>query len=111
MNWLTRRTSDGTYGVALGCFLSCTIVACRLPLLDNLNLTIETSRSTFDERNIGSQTHLINMPSRIQVIQSVEDHCEALEPVHIELRILDVRMMRLQLYFRVELMRRILSNL
>ena len=51
------------------------------------------------------------MSPRIQVIQRIKDHSEALEPVNIELRILDVCMVSLELHVRVELVRRILSHL
>ena len=43
------------------------------------------------------------MPSRIQVIQGVEDNVEALKPVDVELRILDVCMVCHELDVGVEL--------
>ncbi len=111
MNRLTWRASDGANGEALWCLLWSTIIACGHALLDNLNLAVETSCTALDQRNISGQTHLVDMSSGIQVIQRIEDHCELLEPGHVELRVLDVGMVSLQLHLGVELVRRILCHL
>lgn len=111
MDRLTWRTSDGANWEGLGCFLWCAIITGRNAFLDNLNLTIESCRTTFDQRNICSNTHLVDMSPGIQIVQSIEDHCKALEPIDIELRILDVGMMCLQLHIRVEPVCSIFGNL
>jgi hypothetical protein len=51
------------------------------------------------------------MPPGFQVVESIEDQSESLEPLHVELGVFDVGVMRLQLHLRVELVRRILCYL
>jgi hypothetical protein len=51
------------------------------------------------------------MASRIEIVQRIEDHVELLEPVHVELGILDVRMVCLELCAGLELVRNFLCNL
>ena len=71
-------------------------------LLNHLNLPIEASRPTFYERHVRCQTHLVHMPSRIEIVQGVEDKIEALEPLYVELGIFDVRVVRFKFDVRVE---------
>jgi len=73
-----------------------------LYLLDDLNLSFETGCSTLDQRHIGGNTHLVDVTSRGNVVQSVEDNLEALEPLDIELRVHDVRVVCLDLDVRIE---------
>lgn len=42
------------------------------------------------------------MPSRIEIVEGIEDKSEALEPLYTELRIFDVGMVRLELDMRIE---------
>lgn len=42
------------------------------------------------------------MPPRLQVVQRVEDDIEFLKPVNVELRVLDVRMVRFELDVGIE---------
>ncbi len=51
------------------------------------------------------------MATRIQIIQRIEDDAEPLEPVDVELRVLDVVGVRLDLDVGVECTGRILPNL
>jgi hypothetical protein len=51
------------------------------------------------------------MPPRVQIVQRVEDDAEASEPRDVELRVLDVVVVRLDLDVGVELERRLLGNL
>lgn len=51
------------------------------------------------------------MPSCVKIIQSIEDDIEALKPFYIELRVLDVGMVRLELYVRIEFCRALFGNL
>ena len=111
MDRLAWRAPNGAYGEALGGFFWCTIITCRYTFLDDLNLSIEACGATLNKRNISSKAHLVDMSSSIQIIQSIEDHSETLEPSHIELRVLDIGMVSLELHGWVELMRRILSHL
>ena len=111
MNRLARRASNGANGEALGCLFWCTIIACSHALLDNLNLPVETSGTALNQRDVSGQAHLVDMPSGIQVIQSVEDYCELLEPGNVELGVLDICMVSLQLHFGIELVRRVLCYL
>src|SRR6185437_13587603 len=98
MNRLARCAPNGTDRKGLGRFLWCAVVAGSDSLLDNLDLTVEPSRTTLDQRNICSNAHLVDMSASIQVVQRIEYHREALEPIDVELRILDIRMMRLELH-------------
>ena len=111
MNRLARCAPNGTNRKTFGSFLGGAIVTCRLSLLNDLNLTIESGRATLDQGNIGSQTHLVDMTSCFQVIQSVEDHRKTLKPLHVEPRILNIGMISFQIHRRVELVRRILCYL
>jgi hypothetical protein len=111
MDRLAWRTSNGAYREAFRGFFGGTIITCRKAFLDDLNLPIEPCSTTLNKRNISSKAHLVDMSSSIQVIQSIEDHSEFLEPIHVELRIFNISMVSLKLHGRVELLRRILSNL
>lgn len=111
MDWLTWCTSDCAYWETLGGFLCCAVITCSDTLLDDLNLTIETSGTTFNERNISSQAHLIHMSSRLQIIQRIENHCEPLEPGDIELGVFNVGMVSLEFDIWIEGMRRLFRNL
>ena len=51
------------------------------------------------------------MPSRIEIIEGIEDKREALEPFDIELSIFDVGMMRFELDVRIELGGALLGDL
>ncbi len=64
-------------------------------LLDHLYLPIEASRPTLDQGHIGCQTHLVHMATRVQVVEGIEDKIESLEPLYVELRIFDVRVVSL----------------
>ena len=111
MNGLAWCASNSTDWKAFRSFFGGAVVACRYAFLDNLNLTIESRRATFHQRYIRSQTHLINMPSCVEVVQSVKDHGKPFEPFDIELRIFDIRMMSHQLHIRIEPLRRFFSYL
>lgn len=74
-------------------------------------MAIEASRATLDQRNIGSQAHLVDMSPRIQVIQRIENDLEGPKPRHIELRIFDVVMVRLDVDVGVEASRGVFCNL
>lgn len=105
MYWLARRTSNGADGEGLGRILGTAVIACCDSLLDDLDLPIEARGPTFYQRHVGSQTHLIDMPSRLHIVQRIENNIETAKPVHIELCLLDVRMMCLDLDARIELLR------
>jgi hypothetical protein len=111
MDRLAWRAPNGAYREALGSFFWCTIITCRDASLDNLNLSIEACGATLNKRSIRSKAHLVDVSTSIQVIQSIEDHSEFLEPIYIELRIFDIGMVSLKLHIRIELLRRFLSNL
>ena len=51
------------------------------------------------------------MPSCVKVVQCIEDDIEALKPFYIELRVLDVGMVRLELNMRIEFCRALFGNL
>ena len=76
---------------------------CATNFDDGLNLPIESCRTTLDQGNVRSQAHLVDMPSRIQIVKRIEHERKALEPFYIELRIFDVGVVRLELDVRVEL--------
>jgi hypothetical protein len=109
--WLTWRAPNCAHWIALRSFFRSAVVASRNTLLNDLNLPIKPCRTTFDQRHICRQTHLIHMPPGFQVVESIEDQSESLEPLHVELGVFDVGVMRLQLHLRVELVRRILCYL
>jgi hypothetical protein len=86
-------------------------VQCRAYLSDDLHLAVEPSGTALDQRHVGGQTHLVHMPPRLQIVQRVEHESKRLEPRHIELVILDVRVIRLNARIRVEPARRFLCDL
>lgn len=71
-------------------------------LLDHLHLPIESRCPALDQRHVCRQAHPVHMSPRIQIVQRIENDCEGLEPVDIELRIFDIGVMRLDLDIRVE---------
>ena len=75
---------------------------CETNFDDRLNLTIESCCTTLNQGDVRSQAHLVDMPSRIKIIQGVEDECKRLKPLYIKLRVFDVGVMRLELDMRVE---------
>ena len=90
MNGLTRRAADRADGKGLGRLLGNAVVASRDALLDDLYVAVEARSATLDQRHIGEQAHLVDVPPCIQVIQRVEDNIETAEPLQIELRVFDV---------------------
>ena len=70
--------------------------------LDNLNLAVEASGATLNQRDIGRETHLVDMSPRVQIVQRIEYDLKRLEPCNVELGVLDVVMVRLNLDVRVE---------
>lgn len=62
----------------LGRFWS-TFIALRQSTLNEFNLPIISGRSTFNQWNISSQAHSIDMVSSDTVVQSVENDLESLE--------------------------------
>lgn len=55
-------------------------------------MAIEAGCATLDQRNIGSQAHFVDVPSRIEVVESVESNLEIAKPRDCKLGVLDVRM-------------------
>ena len=108
---LTWSTSYGADGKALGRLLWCAVVAFGPPFLDDLYLAIEASRAAFDERNVCQKTHPVDMTPSIEVIERIEYDVEILKPGEAKLRIFYVRMMRLELHFRIESCSRLFSDL
>ncbi len=51
------------------------------------------------------------MPSCVKIIQRIEDDIEVLKPFYIELRVLDVGMVRLKLDMRIEFCCALFGNL
>jgi hypothetical protein len=80
-------------------------------LLDHLNLSVEPGGAALDQRDIGCQAHLVDMPPRIQIVQRIEDKAELLKPCHIELAILDVVVVRFDVDVGVELSGRLFRDL
>lgn len=76
-----------------------------------MNLAIEARCTTLNQGDVCCQTHFVDMPSCVKIIQSIEDDIEALKPFYIELRVLDVGMVRLELYVRIEFCRALFGNL
>ena len=111
MDRLARCASDRTDREALRCLLWRAVIACSNTLLNDLHLSIESSSTTLNKRNIGCQAHFVDMSSSFQVIESVEYQCKALEPVDVELRILDVGMVSRELHARIEFMCCLLGHL
>lgn len=70
--------------------------------LDDLNLSIETSRSTFYQRHVSRKAHFVDMSPGVQIIQRIEDNIETLKKVEVEVGVLDVCVMRFELYVRIE---------
>lgn len=78
---------------------------------DNLDLAIETGGSTLDQRHTSGQTHAVHMSPSRQVIQSVEDDVERLEPADAELAVHDVCMVSFQFHIRSEVVGHVLRHL
>ena len=102
MYWLTRGTAYGADRESLWRFLGVAVVAFALAFDDDLYLSVEASGAALDQRDVGRQTHLVDMASRIDIVQRIEDELEAGKPINVELWIFDVGMMCLQLDVRIE---------
>ena len=111
MNRLTRCTSDSTDRKTLRRFLRRAVVTCCDAFLDDLHLSIETCGAALDQRYVCSQTHLVDVSSGFQIIQSVEHHGKILEPIDVELGVFDVGMVSLELHVWIEFVCCILGHL
>lgn len=111
MNGLTRRASDRADRECFGCLLSSAIIACRYTLFDNLNLAIKTSGAAFDQRNIRSKAHFVDMSSSFQVIQCVEYDAKFSKPRNSEISIFNVGVVGDDFDVWIELLGDFLSNL
>ena len=78
---------------------------------DDLNLAIEARSTTLNQGHVCCQTHFVDMPSCVKIIQRIKDDIEALKPFYIELRVLNVGMVRLKLDVRIEFCRALFGNL
>lgn len=106
--WCTSNRADW---IALWGLLWRAIVASSDTLLDHLNLPIEARSTTLNQWHICSQTHLVHMPPSIEIIEGIENNGKCSEPVGVELRVLDIGMMRHDFDVGVELMCCLLRHL
>lgn len=111
MNRLARGASNRADGKRFRCLFWCAVVASGNTFLDDLDLAIEASGATLYQGNIGRKAHFVDMPSRIQIVQSIEDDAEASEPRNGELVVLDVGMVSDDLDVRIELFSGLFGNL
>lgn len=73
-----------TNRTARKCFLSwlrLTLVALRQSFFNQFNLAIVTCCSTFDQWNVGCETHSVDMVASLTVIKSIQNNVEALVEV------------------------------
>jgi hypothetical protein len=77
--------------------LGLALVALGLALLDDGHLPEVTLRARLDERDARGQAYAVDVPARVDVVERVEHDREALEVVEVELRRLDVAVVRLDL--------------
>lgn len=80
-------------------------------LLDDLDLTVEPGGATLDQRDVSGKAHFVDMAAGVEIVESVEDEAEALEPVDIELGVFDVGVVRLDVDVGVKLSGRLFRNL
>ena len=90
MDRLAGCAADGADGESLGRLFRRAVVACCHALLDDLDLAVEAGRAAFDQRDVGGQTHLVDVPPGIEVVEGVEDEGKAREPIDAELGVFDV---------------------
>ena len=76
-----------------------------------MNLAIEARSTTLNQGHVCCQAHFVDMPPCIKIVQCIEDDIEALKPFYIELRVLDVGMVRLELNMRIEFCCALFGNL
>lgn len=111
MDWLARRASNGADRERFGRLFWSAVITGGNALFDDLNLAVETSRSALDKRNICSQAHLVHMPSRIEVVQSIENDLEVAKPGNAKLGVFNVGVVRNNLDVWVESLCRLFGNL
>lgn len=104
-------TPDSAYWEGFWRIFRGAVVTSGDALLDNLNLSIEARGPALDQRHVSCEAHFVHVTPCIHIVQGVEDDIEAAEPRYIELRFLDVRMMRLDLDFRIEPLCSLLGHL
>ena len=104
MNWLTRSASYSADGEGLWRLFCRAIVTRCYTFLDDLDLAIEPSSTTFNEWDVCSQTHFVDVPSCFQIIQRIKNHCKSFKPRHIELGVLYVRMVGFELRIGIKSM-------
>lgn len=78
---------------------------------DDLDLAVEACGAALNQRDAGSQTHLVDMAAGVKVVKRIEDEIEGLEPCDVELRVLDVAVVGLDLDVGVELGGRLFGDL
>lgn len=69
-------------------------VSIRVYLLNHLDLAVEPGRPAFNQWYIGGQTHAIDMTPSIKIVQRIEDYVKPRKPVHVELAVLDIGVIR-----------------
>lgn len=111
MDRLAGSTADCADGETLGHRFCVAVVAFGLSTFDDLDLTIVASRSTLNQRYICGKTHPVDMFTSIQIVERVEYNVETLEPLYIELRVLDVCVKCFEFDVGVELSSRLLRDL
>lgn len=71
------RISNCTTGEGFLSRFRLTLVALRQSFFDQFNLTIVASRSTFNQWNIGGETHSVDVVASLTVIKGVQYNVEA----------------------------------
>ena len=102
MNGCRRSTSNCAYGVRLWRRFDLAVVAFERVLDDDLHVTAVPSGSTLDQWGVSSETHLINVSSRVDVVQCAKNDIKRLEPFDVVLWIFDVIAMRCNVHARIE---------
>lgn len=79
MNWLRWCITNGASGKCSLCCFWCALIALGQSFLDQFDLTVVASGSALNERNIGRQTHAIDMVASLSIIQGIQNNIEFLE--------------------------------
>ena len=111
MDRLAWCASYRTYGKRFRGVFGSAVVTRGSSFLDDLHLAVEARGTAFDQGHICGKTHLVDVTSRLEVVQGIEDDGEAAEPLDVELRILNVAMMCHDVDIGVEFLCRLFRDL
>jgi hypothetical protein len=104
-------TANGADRKRLWSILGATVIASSHALFNDLNLPVEARRAALDQWYVRREAHLVDVASRIEVVERIEHQVESPKPFDSELAVFDICVICGDLGVGVELLCNFLRNL